>query len=162
MQLRSRRLDRQRGFSLVEMICASAIILILAGVAIPVANTLVKQRKEMELRRALREIRRAIDDFNLALQTYPGMRQKMNTVNEDGFPEEIGWLYEGFDIGDAKGTKLKFLRRLPRDPITGKAEWATKSSRDRPEAHFSDGINIFDVHSKSDAIALDGTRYADW
>ena len=66
------------------------------------------------------------------------------------------------DIGDAAGTKLKYLRRLPYDPITGKQEWRTRSSRDDPDSMFSDGINIVDVRSTSDAIALDGTKYSEW
>ena len=149
--------------TLIELICVTAIVLVLAGIALPVANTWVKRQKELELRQALREIREAIDRFQADAQRIPGMRQtKMNTVNQDGYPEEIEWLYEGYDIGDVKGTKLKYLRRLPRDPITGKREWATRSSRDRPDSHFSDEINIFDVRSKSEAVALDGTRYADW
>lgn len=154
--------DHRRGVTLVELVCVTAVILILAGVAIPVANTFVKRKKELELRRALRDIRTAIDRFQLDAERFPSMRGKLNATNEDGFPEKIEWLYEGFDIGDAKGTKIKYLRRLPRDPITGKAEWATRSSRDGPASRFSDGINIFDVHSKSEAVGLDGTPYAEW
>ena len=149
--------------TLVELVCVTAIVLVLAGVAVPVASTAVKRHKELELRRALREIREAIDRFQADVQRFPGMRQTgMNATNEDGFPEELEWPYEGYDIGDAKGTKIKYLRRLPRDPITGESDWATRSSRDRPDSTFSDGINIFDVRSKSEAIALDGTRYRDW
>jgi len=149
--------------TLIELICVTAIVLVLAGVALPVANTWVKRKKELELRQALREVREAIDRFQMDTQRFPGMRQqKMNATNQDGYPEKLEWLYEGYDVGDAKGTKLKYLRRLPRDPITGKREWATRSSRDRPDSHFSDEINIFDVRSKSEAVALDGTRYKDW
>jgi general secretion pathway protein G len=86
----------------------------------------------------------------------------MNATNEDGFPEKLEWLYEGYDIGDAAGTKVKYLRRLPRDPITGETEWATRSSKDQPGSLGTDGLNIFDVRTKSEAIALDGTPYATW
>ena len=152
-----------RGVTLVELLAVTAIVLVLAGIALPVAQTAVKRHKEIELRRALRQIREAIDRFQADVQRVPSMRQtKMNATNEEGYPEELEWLYEGYDIGDAAKTKFKYLRRLPRDPITGKREWATRSSHDRPEAHFSDEINIFDVRSKSEAVALDGTRYADW
>jgi len=158
---RSRR--GEAGVTLIELVCVTAIVLVLAGIALPVANTWVKRQKEMELRQALRAMREAIDRFQADTQRLPSMRgTKINAVNQDGYPEEIEWLYEGYDIGDAAGTKVKYLRRLPRDPITGKREWATRSSHDRPEAHFSDEINIFDVRSKSEAVALDGTRYADW
>ncbi len=155
----------ERGLTLIELVCCSAIILVLAGVAIPVANTWVKRRKELELRQALREIRTAIDQFQADGERNPGMRGpggKMNATNEEGYPEKLEWLYEGYDVGDVAGTKIKYLRRLPKDPIMGDAEWATRSSRDRPGSIGTDGINIFDVHSKSDAVALDGTPYAEW
>ena len=161
MSARSRR--GQRGLTLVELVSCSAIVLLLAGLAIPVANTWVKRRKEIELRQALREIRTAIDRFQYDVERNAGMRgTKMNATNEEGYPEKLEWLYEGYDIGDAAGTKVKYLRRLPLDPITGKDDWATRSSRDRPGSISTDGVNIFDVHSRSEAIALDGTRYVDW
>jgi len=162
VRTRLRRRGGRRGVTLVELVCVAGVVVILASVTMPIANTMLKRRKEIELRRALREIRTAIDEFQAAAERFPGMRQKLNTVNEEGFPEKLEWLYEGFDIGDAKGTKLKFLRRLPRDPMTGDTEWATRSSRDRPDSMFSDGINVFDVHSMSDKVALDGTPYAEW
>lgn len=159
----TRRATSASGLTLIEVVCCSAIIAVLAGVAMPVANTWVKRRKELELRQALREIRTAIDRFQWDVEHNPGMRgTKMNATNEDGYPEKLDWLYEGYDIGDAAGTKVKYLRRLPRDPITGTAEWGTRSSRDRPDTLATDGMNIFDVHSKSQAMALDGTPYAKW
>jgi general secretion pathway protein G len=162
MTARHRRAS-ERGLTLIELVSCSAIIIVLASVAVPVANTWVKRRKELELRQALREMRIAIDRFQWDVEHNPGMRgTKMNATNEDGFPEKLEWLYEGYDLGDAAGTKVKYLRRLPRDPITGKAEWGTRSSRDRPDSLATDGINIFDVHSTSEAIGLDGTPYAQW
>ncbi len=153
----------QEGVTFIELICVMAIVLILASVAIPMAHNIVKREKELELRRALREIRTAIDTFQLDTERYPGIRTGvLNTVNEEGYPEELEWLVEGVDIGDAAGTRLKYLRRIPRDPITGEREWATRSSRDEPGSLFSDGVNIFDVHSKSEAVALDGTPYTKW
>lgn len=152
-----------RGVTLIELICVTAIVSILAGMAIPVAHTLVKRQKELELRRALRTMRSAIDRFQADVQRFPGLRQQLNATNEEGYPEELEWLVEGVDIGDAAGTKLKYLRRIPRDPFTGEREWETRSSRDRPGSMFTDGINVFDVHSTSDAISLDGeTRYNEW
>ncbi len=154
-----------RGVTLIELVCVTAIVLILAGLALPVANTMVKRQKELELRRALREIRSAIDRFQWDVEHIPTMWDSADLnrlINQEGYPEKLEQLYEGVDIGDIKGTKLKYLRRLPRDPITGSTDWATRSSRDRPDAMFSDGINIFDVHSKSQAVALDGTPYAEW
>ena len=156
---------REQGLTLIELVSCSAIVLILASVAIPVANNWVKRRKELELRQALREIRTAIDKFQWDVDhTYPVMAQKLNGLNAslDHYPEKIEWLYEGFDIGDAAGTKVKYLRRLPRDPITGKPDWVLRSSHDQPGSFGTDGLNIFDVHSASEALALDGTPYAEW
>ena len=153
----------QAGVTLVELVSCSAIILLIASLAVPVVQTQVKRQKELDLRRALREIRTAIDRFQVDAQRFPGIRQNLlNTVNQEGYPEELSWLYEGVEIGDAAGTRIKYLRRLPRDPMTGSTEWRTRSSRDRPDSLFSDGINIFDVRSTSDKVALDGTKYSEW
>lgn len=153
---------RERGLTLVELVATSAIVLVIAGIAIPLAHTTVKRQKELELRKTLREIRTAIDRFQADTERIPGIKQQLNTVNDGGWPEELEWLYEGFDVGDAAGTKVKYLRRLPRDPMTGKAEWRTRSSRDRPDSQFTDGTNIFDVHSTSDAVGLNGVPYSEW
>jgi general secretion pathway protein G len=153
----------QRGVTLVELVSVSAILVILAGVAIPVAHTMVKRQKEFELRQALRKIREALDKFQFDTQRYPGIRaQYLNATNEEGYPEELDWLIEGVEVGDAAGTRIKYLRRLPVDPITGEREWGTRSSRDQPDALFSDGLNIFDVYSLSDKKALDETYYREW
>ena len=160
---RLRSFGNQRGLTLVELASVSAIILVMAGVTYPVANTMVKRQKELELRRALRTIRTALDRFQYDTERFPGIRiNYLDRTNEEGYPEELEWLYEGVDIGDAAGTKLKYLRRLPLDPMTGDADWATRSSRDDPKSLFSDDINIFDVRSTSEKIGLDGTRYNTW
>ena len=157
------RPDSQAGVSLVEMVCVTAIIMALAGLTLPVANTFVKRQKEIELRQALRGLREALDRFKADTERFPGIRTlHLDATNEEGYPEELEWLVEGVDIGDAAGTKIKYLRRIPRDPITGSTEWGTTSSRDIPDSLFSDGINIFNVYSLSDKIALDGTKYRDW
>jgi general secretion pathway protein G len=153
----------QRGVTLVELVCVSAILLVIASITIPVANTMTKRQKELELRRSLREIREALDRFQADTERYPGIRSNyLSVANEEGYPEELQWLVEGVDIGDAAGTRIKYLRRLPRDPITRKQEWRTRSTRDRPDSLFSDGINIFDVRSTSDKIALTGVPYSEW
>ena len=152
------------GFTLVEVVCATAILLVLAGLAIPVASTMVKRQKELELRRNLRTIREAIDRFQADVERVPTMRNgaKLDATNEEGYPQELESLYEGVDLGDAAATTIKYLRRLPLDPMTGKADWMTRSSRDEPGSLFTDGINIFDVRSRSEAVGLDGTRYNTW
>ena len=158
-----RRRGGQSGVSLVELVSVTAIILVLASITLPVANTMVKRQKELELRRALRTVRTALDQFQFDVQRYPGIRVKyLSRPNEEGYPEELKWLVEGVDIGDAAGTRIKYLRRLPRDPMTGSEEWGTRSSRDQPDSLFSDGINIFDVFSKSDKVGLNGVPYAEW
>jgi general secretion pathway protein G len=162
MRITIRRRDRERGLTLIELVCCGAIICVLASAAIPVANTWVKRRKELELRQALRELRTAIDQFQWDVEHIGSMKSKLNGTNDDHFPEKLEWLYQGFDIGDAVGTKMKYMRRLPIDPMTGKADWVTRSTKDKPGSFTTDGLNIFDVHSKSKAIALDGTPYAKW
>ena len=153
----------QRGVTLVELVCVTAVIAILASVTMPVANTVVKRQKEIELRRTLREMREAIDKFQFDTVRYAGLRtQLLDATNEEGYPEELEWLYEGVDIGDAAGTELKYLRRLPIDPMTGNDEWGTRSSRDEPGSLFSDGINIMDVYSLSEAVGLNDVPYSEW
>jgi general secretion pathway protein G len=151
-----------KGVTLVELICVSAILLLLAGIALPVGATLVKRNKEIELRRALRTIREALDKFQVDSTRYPGIRADLDADNEEGYPEELEVLVEGVDVGDAAGTRLKYLRRIPIDPMTGTIEWETRSSRDQPDSLFSDNINIFDVRTSSEKIALDDTRYNTW
>jgi general secretion pathway protein G len=159
----SARRVAERGLTLVELVAVSAILLVLASITLPVANTAVKRQKELELRRSLREIREALDRFQFDAQRYPGIRTLLLSVsNEEGYPEELSWLVEGVDTGDAAELRLKYLRRLPVDPITGKREWGTRSSRDRPDSLFTDGINIFDVFSKSDKVGLNGVPYSEW
>jgi general secretion pathway protein G len=151
------------GFTLVELVCATAILVVLASLAVPVAKNTVKRQKELELRRSLREVREALDRFQFDTTRFPGIRTKyLNATNEEGYPEELKHLVEGVETGDATGQKIKYLRRIPRDPITGQAEWATRSTRDRPDSLFSDGINIFDVRSKSDKVGLNGVPYNQW
>lgn len=154
---------QQSGVSLVELVAVTAVILVLASITLPVANTMVKRQKELELRRALRTMREAIDKFQADVERFPGMRAlHIDATNEEGYPEELEWLIKGMDIGDAAGTKMKYLRRIPLDPMTREREWDTRSSRDEPKALFSDGLNVFDVRTRSDKVALDGTKYRDW
>jgi len=153
----------QRGVTLVELVAVTAVLAVMASVALPVANTMLKRRKEVVLRRNLREIREAIDKFQFDTERYEGLKtQVLSATNEEGYPEELKWLYEGVDIGDAAGTKIKYLRRLPIDPMTGSDEWGTRSSRDEPGSLFSDGINIMDVYSLSEAVGLNDVPYSEW
>ena len=158
-----RLLRDQSGVSLVELVSVTAVLLVLASITLPVASTMVKRERELELRQALRQLREAIDMFQADTLRFPGIRTlHLDATNEEGYPEELEWLVEGIDVGDAAGSKLKYLRRIPMDPITREVEWDTRSSRDEPDSLFSDGTNIFDVRSTSDKIALDGTKYSEW
>lgn len=155
----------ERGVTLVELVAVSAIMLLLASVAVPVAHTVVKRKKEVELRRALRTIREAIDQFQYDVSTvYPQICQAEldAAINQECFPLELSQLVEGMEKPDASGQKVKWLRRLPRDPMTGETEWGTRSSRDSPDSLFSDGINVFDVYTLSEKIGLNEKPYREW
>jgi len=143
------------GFTLIEMIVATAILLILTGLAIPIAKMEVKRERERELRYDLWMMRDAIDRYNDAA-TRGAFQIK---VGSEGYPPTLEKLVEGEDVG---GKKLRFLRKIPIDPMTGKAEWGMRSMQDDPTSDSWGGQNVFDVFSKSQDKGLDGTDYKDW
>lgn len=144
-----------RGLTLVELIVTAAILAILASVAYPIARFQIKREKERELRRDLWEMRDAIDHYKDASD-----RGAIQTkVDSFGYPPDLDTLVNGVDIQEKK---VKFLRAIPVDPMTGKAEWSLRSMQDDPDSDSWGGQNVFDVHSKSQGTALDGTKYADW
>jgi general secretion pathway protein G len=157
-----RRISQRRGFSFIELHVVTTIILVLAGGVMPLARITVQRQREIELRRALREIRTAIDRYKDAVdQGQIGGTD--NQLGSEGYPAELKVLVEGVTAaGDASGRKLKFLRRIPVDPITRSAEWGLRSYQDAPDARSWGGKNVFDVYSRSDGTALDGTKYRDW
>ena len=165
--MRRRQHDRagQRGVTLIELVCATAVVLVMAGIAMPVAATMVKRQKELELRKALREMRTALDEFHFHVKyRFPQICEAEldAATNKECYPLELEQLVEGIERPDATGLKDKFLRRIPVDPMTGEAEWETKSTRDGPDSLFSDGVNIYDVFSQSDKIGLNGIPYNEW
>jgi general secretion pathway protein G len=134
-----------------------AMLSILAAVALPTARFTMRREREAELRLALRQMRTAIDEHKrLADQ---GMIQV--ELGTEGYPKELERLVEGVEIV-GQTTKRKFLRRIPIDPMTGKAEWGMRSYQDEPESTSWGGQNVYDVYSLSEATALDGTKYRDW
>ena len=146
-----------RGFTLIELIVTITVVAILAGLAIPLAQNSIRRQQEVELRRALREMRVAIDRYKEAADL------GLIDVDQDtgGYPPSLDVLVEGVDQTSAEGGKLRLLRRLPVDPMTGLPNWGTRSYQDSPG--LSGGSqNVFDVFSRSDRTAMDGTRYADW
>jgi general secretion pathway protein G len=145
----------KRGFTLVEMIVAITILMILTGMAIPLARVTIKRERERELRHAVWEIRDGIDRYKDAADR--GAFQIK--VGSEGYPPDLDTLVNGVDVG---GKKQRFLRRIPMDPMTGSTDWGLHSMQDDPTSDSWDGNNVFDVYSKSDGTALDGTKYKDW
>ena len=152
---RIRKRIRDRGFTLIELIIAIAILAILVGAAIPIARIRVKREKERELRRYLWEMRDAIDHYKDAADR-GAFQIKLGT---EGYPPDLETLVEGVDV---QGKKVRFLRRIPIDPMTGRSEWGLRSMQDDPKSSSWGGQHVFDVYSKSDGSALDGTKYSDW
>jgi general secretion pathway protein G len=145
----------QRGFTLLELVVATAILVILTSLAIPMARVAIKREKERELRNDLWEMRDAIDRYKDAADRN-AFQIKAGT---EGYPPDLETLVKGVDVG---GKKVRFLRRIPVDPMTGKAEWGVRSMQDDPGSDASSGENVFDVFTKSQGTGLDGTQYKDW
>jgi general secretion pathway protein G len=145
----------QRGFTLVELIISITIMAILALAVLPLARVSVRREKERELRRDLWEMRDAIDRYKDAADR--GMFQIK--LGSEGYPPDLDTLVQGVDVG---GKKVRFLRHIPVDPMTGKNEWGMRSMTDDPDSTSWGGQNVFDVYSLSQATAIDGTKYADW
>jgi prepilin-type N-terminal cleavage/methylation domain-containing protein len=151
------------GFTIAELITVCAIIAILAAVAMPVASFGFRRQREIELRERLRKITDAIDRYHdLMTMQGPVKPAQMQAFAADGYPKELDELVKGVKMSDGKVVKLLRERDLI-DPMTGKAEWDTLSTTDDPDTRSSDDANIFEVHSKSTAMALDGkTHYNEW
>ena len=152
----------ESGYSFIELLVVSAILAILASAIMPLARVTIQRQKEIELRRDLREIRTAIDKFKDAADQ--GRIASIDLpANSEGYPKDLDALVEGVPAAnDASGRKLKFLRRIPVDPMTRSTEWQRRSYQDDPDARSWGGQNVFDVRSRSEARALDGTYYKDW
>lgn len=149
------RQSRQSGLTLVELIVAITILMILTGAAMPIVRVRIVRERETVLRRDLWEMRDAIDRYKDAAD-----RGAFQTkVDSQGYPPDLETLVNGIDVN---GKKVRFLRRIPVDPMTGKAEWGMRSPQDDPDSDSWGGQSVFDVYSKSDNTALDGTKYKDW
>lgn len=149
---------RTRGFTLTEMVMATAVLAILAGVSMPVVKFTVKRSKEMELRAHLREMRAAVDEF----KRYSDSGLIPVELGTDGYPKELEILVEGVDIVGQVDRKAKFLRRVPIDPMTGEAEWGLRSYQDDWDSNSWGGENVYDVYSLSEGVGLNGVPYRLW
>ncbi|MGD0500284.1 MAG: type II secretion system protein [Bryobacteraceae bacterium] len=150
---------KQKGLTLVELIVAFTILLVLTTMAVPLARSKVRAERERDLRDALSEVRYAIDRYHdFAMNNYFGPIKQ----GSDGYPESLEILVDGVPLNNAQGTKMRFLRRIPIDPFTGKAEWGQRSDQDDPKAESWGGQNVFDIYSKTAEKGSDGKPYAEW
>ena len=146
---------KQPGFTVIELIVAMTILMILTAAAVPVVRVTIQRNKERDLRHALWEMRDAIDRYKDAADR--GAFQVK--VDSQGYPPDLETLVKGVD---SNGKKMRFLRRIPEDPMTGKTEWGMRSMQDEPDSDSWGGQNVFDVYTKSEGTALDGTKYKTW
>jgi general secretion pathway protein G len=157
--MNSRRKARTQGLSLIELIVAFTIMFVLATLAVPLAKARVRREKERELRAALVEIRHAIDKYkDAADQGLLGPTK----LGSEGYPESLEILVEGVKKAGQANTKIRFLRRIPKDPMTNTTDWGKRSMQDDPKSSGGGGQNVFDVFTKSTDKAADGTAYAEW
>lgn len=144
---------------MVEMAVVAAMITILTAMAIPVAKYTLKRQDEIELRYQLRLVRNAIDKYK---QYSDAGLIPLAGVATEGYPPDLETLVKGVDLVGQLNKKMKFLRKIPVDPMTKKAEWGLRSFQDEPDSFSWGGQNVYDVYSMSEAKALDGTMYKDW
>jgi general secretion pathway protein G len=145
-------------FTILELIVAMALLMLLTSIALPIARNQVKRAKETELRHDLREMREAIDRYrDFASQGL--IAPNANTFN---YPPDLKTLVDGVVLKGTATAKYKFLRKIPVDPMTGTTDWGMRSLQDDPDSRSWGGEDVFDVYTRSDGIALDGTKYSDW
>ena len=148
----------QAGMTLLELIIACTILLILSSAAMPLARYTIMRQRETELRQDLREMRNAIDRYK-DLSDRNLIRVELGS---EGYPPDLDTLVKGVQLGAANDRRIRFLRRVPIDPMTGRADWGLRAIQDDPDSMSWGGKNVFDVYSKSQGTALDGTKYSDW
>ena len=161
-RMQAARLRSEGGFTFIELLVVSTLLIILASAVLPMARVTMQRQREAELRRSLREMRGALDRFKAAADAQQIGATDLRAGSE-GYPADLETLVEGVSVvGDASGRKLKFLRRIPIDPMTNSTDWGFRAYQDRPDSSSWGGQNVFDVYTKSQGTALDGTKYRDW
>ncbi len=154
-----RRNSSEAGMTLLELILACAILLILSSSALPIARYTIVHKREELLSYELRQMRDAIDRYK-DLADANKIRVEVGT---EGYPPDLETLVKGVKLGTAgDDKKIRFLRRIPVDPMTGQAEWGLRAVQDDPDSTSWGGKNVFDVYSKSQAVGSDGRRYSEW
>ena len=152
---RGRGVRPEQGFTLLELIIATAILVVLSSMAVPLARLTVQREKERMLRIDLWDMRDAIDRYKDAADR-GGFQTKVDSQN---YPPDLETLVKGVDV---QGKKIRFLRKIPIDPMSGNTEWGLRSMQDDPESDSWGGQSVFDVYTKSQGTGLDGTKYKDW
>ncbi|HME12321.1 MAG TPA: type II secretion system protein [Candidatus Acidoferrum sp.] len=153
-----RRPRHQSGLTLIELIVATGILMVLSTAALPVVRFTILREKEYQLHKDLREMRRAIDNYKDDAD-----RNLLRTeVGSEGYPPDLDTLVQGVNTGTSGTDKKRYLRRIPIDPMTGTKDWGMRSIQDDADSTSWGGGNVFDVFTKSQATALDGTKYSDW
>ena len=158
-RVRDRAGRGERGVTLIEMVVTIGILLILASVAVPAARFAVKRQKELELRRDLRDMRKAIDDYKKFCDAWAIQKEG---VDSECYPTDLDILVEGVDKVGTVAQKIKFLRRIPIDPFTKSKEWGKRSLQDDADSTSWGEQNVYDVYTTYEGTALDGTEYKDW
>ena len=158
----SRTFSVSKGYTFIELLVVAAIIVILASAVMPLAKVTAQRNREAELRRSLREMRTAIDRFKDAADL--GLIGSLDLkAGSENYPADLQQLVDGVTAAnDATGRKLKFLRRVPVDPMTHNVDWGKRAYEDKPDATSWGGQNVFDVYTTFNGTALDGTKYRDW
>src|ERR1700730_222734 len=146
---------KARGFTLLELIIATSIIVILSTMVVPLARVTIMRERERVLRNDLWEMRDAIDRYKDAADR-GGFQTKVDSQN---YPPDLETLVKGVDV---QGKKIRFLRKIPTDPMTGTTEWGLRSMQDDTDSDSWGGQSVFDVYTKSQGEALDGSKYKDW
>lgn len=156
----------KRGLSLIELVVTMVILTMLASLIVPSSQMAAKRTKEIELKRSLREIRTAIDEYKKNYDKAVSDQKTVQTLNATGYPKTLELLVEGDDFGGLVKEKKRFLRRIPKDPFykaqEGEPAWGMRSHADEPDSSTWGGEDVFDVYSLSDGVAIDDTKYKDW